>query len=94
MFLLVICFIHISVYRSIPISQFIPPSPPPGSFFVTQNVYNKNGTAISEMVLLELSVRKNLHVNDQVTLLCVAGRNLRARCEASLYQLFGPSQPP
>ena len=24
----VICFIHISVYMSIPISQFIPPSPP------------------------------------------------------------------
>ena len=28
-FLLVICFIHISVYMSIPISQFIPPSPSP-----------------------------------------------------------------
>ena len=27
-FLLLICFIHISVYMSIPISQFIPPSPP------------------------------------------------------------------
>ena len=26
-FLLVICFIHISVYMSIPISQFIPPPP-------------------------------------------------------------------
>ena len=28
-FLLVICFIHISVYMSIPISQFITPPPPP-----------------------------------------------------------------
>ena len=28
-FLLVIYFIHISVYMSIPISQFIPPPPPP-----------------------------------------------------------------
>ena len=27
-FLLVICFIHISVHMSIPISQFIPPQPP------------------------------------------------------------------
>ena len=32
-FLLVICFIHIHVYMSIPISQFIPPlSPPPCHF--------------------------------------------------------------
>ena len=31
-FLLVICFIHISVYVSIPISQFIPPPPPPAAF--------------------------------------------------------------
>ena len=29
MFLLVTYFIHISVYMSIPISQFIPPPPPP-----------------------------------------------------------------
>ena len=31
-FLLVINFIHISVYMSIPISQFIPPHPPPCRF--------------------------------------------------------------
>ena len=31
-FLLVIHFIHISVYMSIPISQFIPPPPPPATF--------------------------------------------------------------
>ena len=31
-FLLVIYFIHISVYMSIPISQFIPPIPPPPGF--------------------------------------------------------------
>ena len=31
-FLLVIYFIHISVYMSIPISQFIPPPPPPPAF--------------------------------------------------------------
>ena len=32
-FLLVIYFIHISVYMSIPISQFIPPPPPPPTSF-------------------------------------------------------------
>ena len=31
-FLLVTYFIHISVYMSIPISQFIPPPPPPTTF--------------------------------------------------------------
>ena len=39
------------------------------------------------MVHLALSARENLHINDSVTLLCGAGRNLRARGEAAPYQM-------
>lgn len=46
------------------------------------------------MVHLALSAQENLNINDPVTLPCGAGRNLRARGEASPYQMSGLPRPP